>query len=404
MTRRRNHVRDLRGASHLAIEATTGITDLVEAMHLTVGSGPAVLGRPFAVPTRLLTWPVYRGIRAVTELVGAGIDGALAQLEPLVGDRAARPEHEAVLAAVNGVLGDFLDETGNPLAIEMQLRRGGQRLALDPVALRQQLPDAGSKLLVLVHGSSLNDLAWTRRGHDHGAALARDLGFTPVYLLYNSGLHVSTNGRAFADLLEQLVGAWPAPVHELTLLGHSMGGLVSRSACHAGERAGHRWRRLLKALVCLGTPHHGSPLERGGNWVDTLLAATPYSAPFARLGKIRSAGVTDLRFGSVLDQDWDGHDRFAGGPDPREPLPLPDGVACFTLAGTTSTGPGGSLRSDGLVPVDSALGRGGDRTLLFPESHQWIAYGAGHLDLLDQPAVYATLAGWLGALSPPGAG
>ena len=57
--------------------------------------------------------------------------------------------------------------------------------------------------------------------HDHGAALAADAGFTPVYLHYKSGLHVSTNGRAFAGQIEALLQAWPAPIEEVVIVGHS---------------------------------------------------------------------------------------------------------------------------------------------------------------------------------------
>ena len=318
MSKTRNHLDDLRGASRLAIEATKGITDLVQAMHHTIGGGPAVLGRPLAAPTRVLTAPVYGSIRAVTQLVGASIDGALAQLAPLLGETRARPEHEAILAVLNGVLGDYLHVTNNPLAIAMGFRHGGRELVLETKELRAAIPHAGGKLLVLVHGSCMNDLQWNRRGHDHGAALARDLGYTPIYLHYNSGLHISTNGRALAALLDRLVAQWPTPIDELVVLGHSMGGLVARSACHYGELAQRSWRQQLGKLICLGSPHHGAPLERGGNWIDVLLGMTRYSAPLARLGQIRSAGVTDLRFGNVLDEHWEGRGRFELGRDRRD--------------------------------------------------------------------------------------
>lgn len=284
--RTRNHLDDLRGVSRLAIEATRSVTDLVEAMHLTIGGGPAILGRPLEAPTRVLTSPIYKSIRGVTRLVGISIDRALARLAPLVREGAPGPEREAVLAVLNGVLGDYLSATGNPLAIQMQLRQGGHPLKPERRALQAHLPRAGGKLLLLLHGSCLNDRKWFRHGHDHGAALARDLGYTPVYLLYNSGLHISSNGRAFAALLEELVAEWPVRLDELVILGHSMGGLVARSACHYAEAAGHHWRPKLDKLVCLGSPHHGAPLERGGNWFELLLNSTRYSAPLARLGKI----------------------------------------------------------------------------------------------------------------------
>ena len=394
----RNTVDDLRGASRLAIEATRSVTDLVEAMHQSIGAGPDLLGRPLAAPTRLLTGPIYGGIRGVTRLVGAGLDRTLAQLAPLFGESAPGAERQAVLAALNGVLGDHLHATGNPLAIEMRLRHDGRPLELEAPALRAAFPQAGGKLLVLVHGSCLDDLQWSRLGHDHGAALARDLGFTPVYLNYNSGLHVSTNGRAFAELLERLVAGWPVPVDELVILAHSMGGLVSRSACHAAERAGHAWRRKLRKLVCLGSPHHGAPLERGGHWVDLLLGVSRYSAPLASLGMVRSAGVTDLRFGNVLDEHWEGRDRFAHAGDSRSRLELPAGVRCYAIAATkTLHDAGGKLAGDGLVPVESALGRHQkpELTLRFPRTHQWIGFGMGHLDLLNRAEVYERIRTWV---------
>ncbi len=392
MAKPRNHLEDLRGASRLAIDATRGVTELIQAMHREIAGGPDLLGRPLEGAARLLTDLVYGPIRGVTELVGGGIDLALARLAPLLGTSAPGPEREALQAALNGVLGDYLAATGNPLAIGMQLRQGGEPLELGRQALRAALPQAGGRVLVLVHGSSMTDLQWSRRGHNHGVALADDLGVTPVFLQYNSGLHISTSGRAFARLLEQLVAAWPVPVDNLAILAHSMGGLVARSACHAAEASGHRWRPLLRTSIFLGTPHHGAPLERAGNIVEQLLGISRYSAPLARLGKIRSAGVTDLRYGNVLDAHWDGRDRFAHG-DPREGMRLPAGVACHAIAGTLSPGPASRLRSDGLVPVASALGRHerAPLDLAFPASHQTIAYATGHLELLRSPEVYATI-------------
>jgi triacylglycerol esterase/lipase EstA (alpha/beta hydrolase family) len=393
---------DLRGASRLAVEATIGVAAVVEAMQHAIGAGPAILGRPLERPVRLLTGPIHGSIRAVAGTVGGGVDAALALLAPLVaaliGRRTRGPARDALVAVLNGVLGDHLAAQGNPLAIEMQLWRDGRPLALDLASLRRAFPHAPRRLLVLVHGSCGTERQWARRGHDHGAALARDLGYAPLYLRYNTGLHVSANGRALAALVERLVGVWPTRVDELVLLAHSMGGLVSRSACHVAEVERHRWRRKLRALVFLGTPHHGAPLERAGNWVDVLLGVSHYSAPLAQLGKIRSAGVTDLRHGNVLDAHWAGRDRFALHADDRVPLPLPNGVRCYAVAATTSArGSAGKLRSDGLVAVDSALGRHArpELTLAFPSARRWIAYGRKHLDLLDAPEVYARLRAWL---------
>lgn len=394
MAKRLSNAEDLRGASKLAIDATIAVTELVEAMHRTIAEGPAILGKPLARPARALTGIAYKGVRGVTKLVGGGLDRALARLAPLLGESVPGPQREALLAALNGVVGDYLAETRNPLAIQMRLRRDGKALDLDRNSLRLAFPRGTAKLAILVHGSSMNDLQWTRLGHNHGDALARDLGYTPVGVHYNSGLHVSTNGRGLTVLLERLVDGWPVEVEEIALIGHSMGGLVARSACHYG--AGQRWRSKLKKLLCIATPHHGSTLERAGNWLELLIGISRYSAPLAALGRIRSAGVTDLRFGNVLDEDWVGQDRFSHPDDPRKPLPLPDGVACFAIAGTTAPEPRRALPGDGLVSVKSALGKHGRAafTLTFPEAHQWIAFGIGHVDLLGRREVYQRIRDW----------
>jgi pimeloyl-ACP methyl ester carboxylesterase len=387
----RSHVDDLRGATRLAVDATTAVTDLVEAMHETIGGGPAWLGRPFALPLRLVVAPIYASIRAVTSLVGSGLDAALAKLAPLIGKGAVGADRDAVLAAVNGVLGDYLAATHNALAIDMALIHAGRPLRVPGVVV----PGATAKLLVLVHGSSMNERQWLRAGHDHGAQLATDLGYTPVYARYNSGLHISANGQELAAMLARLVEAWPIRVDEVSLLGHSMGGLVARSACRAAEATGATWRAKLRALICVGSPHHGAPLERGGNVIDVMLGVSRYSAPLARLGRLRSAGVTDLRFGNVLDEHWQGRDRFAFGSDDRTPLPLPAGVASYALAGTRSVAGADPLSSDGIVPVNSALGRHPRPELTLAFTGEQIRYRTGHLDLLGHSGGYETIRGWL---------
>ena len=172
---------------------------------------------------------------------------------------------------------------------------------------------------------------------------------------------------------------------------------MARSAIDSAESDGRAWRARLSTLVCVGTPHHGAPLERGGNLVDAALDISAYTAPFARLGKIRSAGVTDLRHGSLRDADWQGRDRFARTAALPATVPLPVGVRCFAIAGSTSAKLGGRLAGDGLVPVDSALGRHADptRALDFPEAHRWIGLAMSHLDLLDRSDVTDVLVGWL---------
>jgi pimeloyl-ACP methyl ester carboxylesterase len=388
----------VRGLSRLAFDAVAGVIGLVETMHGAIASHSSILP-PREGKTRGITRLVYRSIRGVTHLAGAGADAALGLLDPILTVEPTSSQ-ETARAALNGVLGDYLAETANPLAIHMHLRHHGQPLPLERERLAQTVVPLTGRLAVLVHGLCLSDQQWTRDGHDHGTALARDLGFTPVYLNYNTGLHISANGRAFAELLERLIQAWPAPVEELVIIGHSMGGLVARSACHYGDAQGHAWPRHLRKLIFLGTPHHGAPMERGGQWLHLALKGSPYTAAFTHLARIRSAGITDLRYGNLLDCDWQDRDRFEHTGDIRQAVPLPKGVQCFAMAASMGSQAGGlsdQLLGDGLVPVHSALGKHKEpgRALPIPEDHHWVGRAMNHFDLLSRGDVYEQMRLWL---------
>jgi pimeloyl-ACP methyl ester carboxylesterase len=378
---------DLHGAARLGVDATIGMTDLIEAMHAAIARPD--LGLRGAAPARAagIAGLVYRSIRGVTGLTGAGLDALLARHN--IEYERTSAEREAMVAALNGVFGDHLEASGNPLAIPMRMHHAGKALTLHRDALAHSIPEAGTRLLILVHGLCMNDLQWTRNGYDHGAMLAETLGYTPLYLQYNTGLSVADNGRRFAELMETLRVQWPASIDEIALIGHSMGGLLARSACQYAAHNEHRWMALLRHLICMGSPHQGAPLERGGHWIDLLLGETPFAAPLARVGKLRSAGITDLRHGATRPAR-----------DRRHTPPLPRGVRCYAIAATTGNRRG-DLKDrwvgDGLVPVESALGHHPDRerTIGFAKDRQWIGYRMHHLDLLNHPDVADRLLRWL---------
>lgn len=407
------HLSDIHGYSRLAVEATLGVTNLVESMHHSILGIPAPIGKSAARPPsgihglvyqvlKKTSAQVYKIVRQIATLVGGGFDAALEHLQPELEHLQSSRERAAVIAILNGVLGDHMTTHGNPLTITMGFRHQGQALELTPQALTTAFPQSGGKVMVLLHGHCMNEMQWCRNGHDHGVVLAQANGYTPVYLRYNSGLHISENGRALADLLDALVRAWPQPVEDLLIIGYSMGGLLARSAFNYAQKAQYGWSLCVKKMFFVGTPHHGSMLEQAGNLVDVALEASPYSAALARLGKIRSAGTTDLRHGNVLDEDWAGRDRFARGRDPRNPLPLPHGVQCYAIAAMLARQHGAlkaKLVGDGLVPLQSALGQHPDvrRALDFAPDRQKVFYGLGHLGLLDSAAVCAQMQEWIAA-------
>ena len=368
---------DLQGLGRLAIGATVGVSDLVEQLHSTIAAVPLPVGDHTPRRARGIAGLVYGSVRGITRLVGGTLEAVLGRLEPSSDEAGSSLGREAALAVLNGVCGDFLEKSGNPLAIRMAFRQGSRPLTLSSAAIAASIPEATGKVLLLAHGLCRNDLQWspeTEKGEGPIAELGRMLGYTPVALHYNSGLPIADNGRRFAELLEELIAQWPVPLEELAIVGHSMGGLVTRSACLHAEATGLAWLRRLRRVIFLGTPHRGAPLERSGHFFQQILGQSPYSAPFTRLGRIRSAGIKDLRHGL---------------PDAS----LPAGVAAFAVAGTLAKDDNdlaGGLLGDGLVPVSSALG------LDFLPANQWIAYGTGHLRLVTSPAVCEKLGAWLG--------
>jgi hypothetical protein len=396
---------DLRAATLLASEATTAVISLTEGVHQAVLRTLGLTSDETDGQTRGITGMVYKNVTGISQWVGRGLVSAMHRLEPLLAQLDAQKsetfERAAVIAAINGVMGDRLQASANPLATPMSLRWQGR--VISPAA-PPQATEVSGKVLLVIHGLCMNDLQWTSQATgesvNHATVIGQALGFTPVYLRYNSGLHVSQNGQELASQLEALLASWPVPVTCLSLLTHSMGGLVARSAVASANQAGFAWPNQLKHLVFLGTPHHGAPLERAGNWVDVLLGSTPYSRPFAKLGQLRSAGVTDLRYGHVLDADWQGHDRFRRQPDSRTPLPLPEAVACFAVAATLAakrSAAADRLVGDGLVPLHSALGHheNADRQLHFASTQQLLVYRTSHMQLLSSPQVTKQLLQWL---------
>jgi pimeloyl-ACP methyl ester carboxylesterase len=318
---------------------------------------------PSAAAARLAHDTIARGVYAG---VSAGLRlSALAAPPP----RLDTPRGAMAIAALNGLIGDQLEREDSPLAIRMAVRRGA--------------PDA-PRIAVFLHGLGETEYAWGERGY--GERLREDLGIAPLYVRFNTGRHISENGAELAALLDDLSHG----VEEIALIGHSMGGLVARSACHHGGD----WTRLVRHTVSLGTPHLGAPLEQAVHAMSAALHVVPETRPFARFLRRRSDGIRDLRRGSLVDEDWRDIDPDALRARALTEVPLLEGAThCFVAATITRDAkhPVGRLLGDTLVLAPSASGR---KIGLLEENG--LALGSTHhLALLNHPHVYDQLRHWL---------
>ena len=375
-------VKDLIGASKLAKDAIAGITEIVESRNPYIKRFNKQIGQ-----------------NKLSKVANDNITKLIAQLDQPQTKWAKKPSllREANLAMINGLIGDYLAATDNPLAIEMSVRKNGK--TWDKQKLIKAIEQSEGHVNLMVHGLTLNDLQWKRKKHDHGALLQSDLGILPIYLHYNTGLHVSENGRKLSEMIESIIEVSSVPL-KLNIITHSLGGLVARSACYYGEQSNCKWTKNLQKVVFLGTPHNGALAEKAGNWMDTVLNKNYYGRTISRIARMRSSAFTDIRYGYVVDEDWKGKDRFADSLNNRTPVPLPEDVECYAIATTTSKKSSNfndQVRGDGMVTIDSALGihREEKWHLNIPQENQWIGRNISHMDLLCNPEVYSTIKNWL---------
>jgi PGAP1-like protein len=390
---------EVRAVGELAGQALAGTGMLIRDMHAAIADRAFGSAGPGAAPARAIhdgiAAAVYGGVRTTLAALPRGASAALARsARPDAASLADSPRAALAIAALNGYLGDALAQQRSDLVLRMTLRHRGADV--DPTA--PDVPNATGRLGLFVHGLGETDAAWRRRADAHrpgyGVLLQRELGYTPLDLRYNSGRHISDNGRDLALLLETLHDAWPVAVDEIALFGHSMGGLVVRSACHYGRGDGHRWSAAVRHVFCLGSPHLGAPLEKGVNALGWALGRVPETRPFARAVNVRSAGIKDLRYGACVEEDWCDCDPDELLTDRCHDVPFLPHARFYFIAASLRE-PLGAIVGDLLVRAHSASGAGRRRRIPFEIENGRHLAGLTHFDLLNHPAVYAQIRAWL---------
>jgi pimeloyl-ACP methyl ester carboxylesterase len=406
---------ETRALTRYAFDELRGGVGGVHEIHRAIAGRAFSAVGPGALPARAIhdaiTQGVYDGLRGATSLLARTADAGL-RLRPVGNPRwlSTSPRGALLLGALNGLIGDALERERSDLEQTMAVRVGGRPVEAAPASLAAAFPRATPRIVIFLHGLMETELAWRLGagpdGETYGARLARDLDRSPVDIRYNSGRHVSANGRSLADLLERLVAAWPVEVDQVALIGHSMGGLVARSACHYGAERGDRWVGLVRHVVSLGTPHLGAQLVQAVHWLSAGLGILPETRAFGAFLRRRSAGIRDLRQGSLVDDDWRDRDPEQLRAAACREVPLLEGAThCFVAATITRSTrhPLGRLMGDCLVLEPSASGRGRTRRIPFRTEHGMHLGGAHHLALLNHTLLYERLREWL-SVAPPADG
>ena len=336
--------RNVGGLAQLVTRVGNEITQVVQDIHGAVANPFSLRGNDYT-PAPMIYNLIRYGFRQAGNVAG-------------MADLLADPNRELrdsldLQSIVNGVFGQLLAEQHSPYALPMKLLPTG--------------PVQGDTLVVFLHGLCMNDACWNNPAADAFSQWARgELKADVRYLRYNTGLHISDNGRKLA-------------------------GLVARSALHQGRQRGDAWTDKVTHLACLGSPHQGAMLERAGNQANRLLGATPYSRPLMRLANLRSDGIRDLRFGYVLEDQW--RDRPLDEPRPSSKVPLDTQVEQLFIAGSVSEPDHPQPRGDWLVTVESGLA-----TRLYPQAERLtreLFYQMGHMTMIEESRTYARIQRWL---------
>jgi len=436
------NIKRLKGAKDLVFDAVEETTNLVERMHALAAkksTQPLTLIEPLTTLTKGVKTvhdSIASGVYEMVRIVNRGVEKLLDTGTGLVANSMACPpenilhenknspitsfdnacdasgkisggvsgrdlmigQSEAIL---NGLYGDYLDKKENALDLGMQFRHQDRILPMNKDSFKQAIPDASAKICIFVHGLMCTEWSWhigaekfySNPTVNFGSQLKTDLGYTPLFVRYNTGRHISENGQRFSDLLSELIDNYPVDIEEIVLVGHSMGGLVSRSAAHYSNKENAPWLKRLRHIVCVGSPHLGAPLEKAVNILGSLLRAfnLPGTQAPAQILNSRSAGIKDLRFGYTVDEEWNDKDPDAFMNDNRLHLPPVEGVGYFYIAATVtadSKHPMGILLGDIMVRVPSAAGHTANPDRRIPFRSGLVFSGMDHLHMANHPDIY----------------
>ncbi|HMV41206.1 MAG TPA: hypothetical protein PK079_02665 [Leptospiraceae bacterium] len=301
---------------------------------------------------------------------------------------------------LNGIFGNYLEESGNELAIKPGFYYKNK--IVDQSSINDLYSELTPNLLIFVHGLACDETYWSFKEesgekNSFGEILSSKYNFTSLYFRYNTGRHISDNGNILTDTIEKLVSFYPKKIESINLITHSMGGLVTRSACYYGEEKKQNWLKYINQIFLIGSPHLGAPLEKFGNIVTNVFTSLPQS--YMKLaGDVinqRSSGIKDLRYGSILEEDWKDKEEDALLVNNRTDIPIYENAKYYIVSGSIHKNPKSVLNhwfGDAMVRKKSSRGEG----IFDQRDENFFEFpGIDHIQLGHSKEVLSKLEEWL---------
>jgi pimeloyl-ACP methyl ester carboxylesterase len=321
--------------------------------------------------------------------------------------KSLKDDSHHLVPIINGLQGDSLSDNGHPAVVKMSFRHNSRDIEPEKIPEILNMGIESGQWIILVHGLMNDETIWKSGPKDlivrMGTFFEDQKRANVIYLRYNTGRHISQNGRDLSSLIEELIEIHGNKIKDLVLTGHSMGGLVIRSACYYAGILKHSWVQKLKTVFLIGVPNEGSYLAKIAYMTQYFLRKIDPSQnqSIAKFFDLRSNGIKDLSFGFLVDEDWQNpayeNEKVISA---TRVYPI-EGVNYHLIAATMTEKKNKSklavLFGDGLVEKKSALSQlFKDKQAKSGQVEFKLFEGENHLSLLESKLVHSYVAECLG--------
>ena len=220
-----------------------------------------------------------------------------------------KDDSHLLVPILNGLHGHTMSEKGHKALINMSFRYQSRDISIEKLKEFYDFSKYNGTVIIFIHGLMNDESIWKSKPGNRkkwlGSAIEDEMKANALYVRYNTGRHISENGRQLSSLLQHFIEVHQS-INQLNIVCHSMGGLVSRSACYYSGIHNQSWTGILKKVFLIGVPNEGSYLARVAYMTQYFFRKIDPSEndSVAKFFDVRSNGIKDLSFGYLVDEDW----------------------------------------------------------------------------------------------------